>query len=90
MIDFYALQSEQFSFLIRLFEEWEVLHYLLRLKEQMSIFVLQQYFLIHCFRGKKLRIISTHAIVVYQRIANNEKTNQICEFSLYMNKAQHG
>ena len=24
MIDFYALQSEQFSFLIRLFEEWEV------------------------------------------------------------------
>lgn len=25
MIDFYALQSEQFSFLIRLFEEWEVI-----------------------------------------------------------------
>ena len=24
MIDFYALRSEQFSFLIRLFEEWEV------------------------------------------------------------------
>lgn len=84
MIDFYALQSEQFSFLIRLFEEWEVRHYLLSLKEQMSIFVLQQYFFIHCFRGKKLRIIiSTHAIVVYQRIANSEKTNQICEFSLY-------
>ena len=24
MIDFYALRSEQFSFLIRMFEEWEV------------------------------------------------------------------
>ena len=32
MVDFYALQSEQFSFLIRLFEEWEVWHYLLSLE----------------------------------------------------------
>ena len=32
MIDFYALQSEQFSFLTRLFEEWEVRHLILSLK----------------------------------------------------------
>ena len=26
MIDFYALQSEQFSFLVRFYEEWEVMY----------------------------------------------------------------